>query len=86
MTKEEFKKLAKKHLFVSCSEYFKGEDVYEVYGIDKLYEALSIPVVKQQRELLYVVCDKLTKAIHKHPLPPSLKSAVINDVLADNCD
>lgn len=45
---------------------------------------LLINGVSQQRELLYAVCDELEK-VNKQPIPPSLKSLVVNKVLADNC-
>lgn len=56
-----------------------------IAGAEWMQEQLRLSSVSQQRELLYAVCDKLAEAIHKHPLPPSLKSAIINEVLANNC-
>ena len=67
--------------------YKTGLDMFIFAEIMQEYanKQLLIQRVSQQRELLYAVCDKLAEAIHKHPLPPSLKSAIINEVLADNC-
>ncbi len=47
MTKEDFTKLAEKHLFaLEGYEFDKdGNTKLKVFGIEKLYEALTIPVV-----------------------------------------
>jgi hypothetical protein len=65
------------------NRYMFNEKQLDVF-IDEVVKKLGLHIVSQQRELLYVVCDELEKAI-KQPIPPSLKSLVIKNVLADNC-
>jgi len=73
--------LLNKHMYKNGSrtklvEYVK---TYKAV-IDAINEALNLPIVSNRRELLYAVCDELEKVIDK-PIPPSLKSIVVNKVL-----
>ena len=61
----------------------KYRDWLEDYVL-KLQKQLTIPIVNQQRELLYAVCDELEKAT-KQLIPPTLKTIVVRKVEADNC-